>query len=54
MLDDLDLIQDNLSIVEKSFVTLGKPWRLNDTFIYIRDTKLLLPGGKRLKELGIF
>jgi hypothetical protein len=33
MLDDLDLIPDNLSIVEKSFVTLGKPWRFNDTFI---------------------
>jgi len=43
MLTDFKEIKEKLSIVAKSFVTIGKPFKLQDTFVYIRDTNLLLP-----------
>jgi len=53
MLTDFDLIKEKLSIVAKSFVSLGKPLRHTDSYIYIRDTMLLAPGGnKSLKAIG--
>jgi hypothetical protein len=53
MLRDLEVVNKSLSIFNKSFLTLGKPLRLEHTFVYIRDTILLAPQGKRsLNELG--
>jgi hypothetical protein len=53
MLKDFDDLKKNLSVVNKSFVSLGKPLRFNHTFVYIRDTILLAPTGKSsLAELG--
>ncbi len=43
MLTDFKEIKEKLSIVAKSFVTIGKPLKLQDTFVYIRDTNLVLP-----------
>lgn len=53
MLSDFEELKTRLSIVNKSFVTLGKPLNFNDTFVYIRDTMLLAPAGKgSLEALG--
>jgi hypothetical protein len=53
MLSDFDVIKEKLSIVNKSFVTLGKPLRYEDTNVYIRDTVLLAPAGKQsLGDIG--
>lgn len=53
MLQDFDEIKINLSVVNKSFLTLGKPLKFKNTFVYIRDTILLAPSGKSsLAELG--
>jgi hypothetical protein len=53
MLSDFDEIKGKLSIVAKSFVTLGLPLRYNESFVYIRDTMLLSPGTmKSLHKLG--
>jgi hypothetical protein len=42
-----------ISIVNKSFVSLGKPLRFEKHFVYIRDTKLLAPAGYgSLAQLG--
>jgi hypothetical protein len=46
MLLEFEELKVNLSIVNKSFVTLGKPLRYEQTFVYIRDTMLLAPAGK--------
>lgn len=46
MLNDWDVLKKSLSIVNKSFVSLGKPLRFEHTFVYIRDTNLLVPAGK--------
>jgi len=54
MLSDFNLFKDKLSIIDKSFVTLGKPIQYAGSNVIIRDTKLLAPQGKKdLKSLGI-
>jgi hypothetical protein len=53
MLEDFVEIKDKLSIVNKSFVTFGKPLKFNEINVYLRDTVLLAPVGKAsLAELG--
>jgi hypothetical protein len=53
MLSDFYELKTKLSVVAKSFVTLGKPLRFDNTFVYVRYTKLLTPGSvKTLKEVG--
>ena len=53
MLDDFEDLKKNLSIVNKSFVSLGKPLRFESAFVYVRDTILLAPAGKgSLSDLG--
>jgi hypothetical protein len=53
MLKDFEELKDKLSIVNKSFVSLGKPLRYEHTFVYVRDTMLLAPAGKgSLANLG--
>jgi hypothetical protein len=47
MLSDFDEIKDQLSIVAKSFVTLRKPIRFEESFVFVRDTMLLAPGGMK-------
>jgi hypothetical protein len=46
-------VMKSVSIVKKSFVTLAKPLKFERSFVYLRDTSLLLPGGKQsLKSVG--
>jgi hypothetical protein len=45
MLSDFEEFKNDLNIVNKSFVTLGKPLRREQRNIYIRDTLLLAPAG---------
>ena len=46
-------LKKQLSIVNKSFVSLGKPLRYEDKFMYVRDTMLLAPAGyNSLARLG--
>ena len=54
ILDDFIEFKDELNIVNKSFVTLNKPFEFEGSNIYIRDTHLLTPaaGGKGLAALG--
>lgn len=53
ILNDFDLIKDNLDIVNKSFITLGKPFVYQNSRIFIRDTMLLAPAGnKSLESIG--
>jgi hypothetical protein len=53
LMSDFELIKDFLSIINGSFVTLGKPFVYENTNIYIRDTMLLAPGGsKSLASIG--
>jgi hypothetical protein len=53
MLSDFDEIKEKLSIVNKSFLTLGKPLEYKHTFVHIRDTMLLAPAGNQsLASLG--
>lgn len=53
MLSDFNEIKEKLSIVGKSFMTLALPLRYEETFVYIRDTRLLSPGVmKSLQALG--
>ena len=53
MLRGFEELKNNLSIVSKSFVTLGKPLKYEQTFVHIRDTKLIAPAGLgSLKALG--
>ena len=53
MFKDFDEIKQSLSIVAKSFVTMAKPIKVNNTNIYVRDTILLAPGNqKSLANLG--
>lgn len=53
MLNGFDEIKQSLSIVSKSFLTMAKPIKINNTNIHIRDTILLAPGGqKSLAGLG--
>ena len=53
MLNDFEIIKEKLNIVNKSFVTLGKPIVIGGTNVVIRDTMLLAPAGKRsLASIG--
>lgn len=53
MLGDFEDFKDSLDIVNRSFVTLGKPIKYNSSNVYIRDTMLLAPAGKKgLAALG--
>lgn len=53
MLADFNQLKPKISIVNKSFVTLGKPLQVGGTNVYIRDTILLAPAGKsKLSDLG--
>jgi hypothetical protein len=53
MLSDFLTLKEKLGIVNKSFVTLGKPIKTAGTNVYIRDTYLLAPAGnKSLAALG--
>jgi hypothetical protein len=47
LLSDFDEIKEELSIVNGSFVTLGKALKYSGKNIHIRDTMLLAPGGGR-------
>jgi hypothetical protein len=53
MLSDFELFKDQLSIVNKCFLTLGKSLKIYGSSVYFRDTKLLAPAGKgRLDQIG--
>jgi len=53
ILTDFYGFKDQLDIVSKCFVTLGKPIQYGDSRIIIRDTMLLAPGGqKSLSSIG--
>src|SRR5258705_12253398 len=53
ILTDFPTLKEQLNIVQKSFVTLGKPLLIDNSFVYIRDTMLLAPAGNRsLEALG--
>ena len=53
LLSDFELIKEELSIVNGSFVTLGKPIKYCGRNIHIRDTMLLAPGtSKSLASIG--
>jgi hypothetical protein len=53
MLKDFDNLKEELEIVNKSFITLGKPIVMENTNIIIRDTMLLAPAGNRsLESIG--
>lgn len=47
MLNDFDSLKNSLDIVNKSFITLGKPIKIGNFNVHIRDTMLLAPGGKK-------
>lgn len=52
-LSDFESVKDDLSIVNGSFVTLGKAMKFGDRNVHVRDTMLLAPGGsKGLGEIG--
>lgn len=50
ILSDFDLIKGDLDIINKYFVTLGKPFKYADSNVHIRDTSLLAPTGNRSLE----
>jgi hypothetical protein len=53
LMDDFKKVKEDLSIVNGSFVTLGKPLKYCGRNIHIRDTMLLAPGGnKSLAKIG--
>jgi hypothetical protein len=53
ILNDFDTLKEELDIVNKSFVTLGKPIVIGNTNVIIRDTMLLAPQGCRsLESIG--
>jgi hypothetical protein len=53
ILTDFTTLKENLDIIQKSFVTLGKPLQIDNSSVYIRDTMLLAPAGNRsLESLG--
>jgi hypothetical protein len=45
MLSDFYEFKGMLSIVGKSFLTLGLPIKQQECFLYVRDTKMLAPVG---------
>lgn len=53
MLSDFEMLKENLDIVNRSFVTLGRPLVMEKINVVIRDTILLAPAGKKsLYNLG--
>ena len=50
MLSDFDKFKDGLDIVQKSYITLRKPILVNGNNVFIRDTMLLSPPGKKSLE----
>lgn len=53
MFTDFENIKEELSIVNRSFITLGAPFKYCGKNIHIRDTMLLAPGGsKSLASIG--
>jgi len=53
LLRDFSEVKEELSIVNGSFVTLGKPINFRGQSIHVRDTMLLAPGGsKSLASIG--
>jgi hypothetical protein len=53
MLSDFKEFNKFLNIVNKSFVTLGKPLKIYNSSVYFRDTLLLAPVGKgSLEQIG--
>lgn len=53
ILSDLQEFKHDLNIVNKSFLTLGKPLKYECTNVYIRDTILLAPAGlNSLDKIG--
>ena len=54
LLSEFEEMKNHMSIINKSFVTLGKPLRVYNSFVYLRDTMLLAPAGKgSLDHLGV-
>jgi hypothetical protein len=54
ILSDFEELKPQLDIVNKSFVTLGKPLVIENTNVYIRDTMLLTPAmSKSLDSIGM-
>lgn len=52
-MDDFDVLKSDFNIVNKSFVTLGKPFKFYRYNVYIRDPILLAPfGSGSLESLG--
>lgn len=47
MLSDFDKIKHELNIVHKSFVTLNKPILIDGVRVFVRDTMLISPAGKK-------
>jgi hypothetical protein len=53
MLNDFEMIKDELSIVNGSYVTIRESINYCNKNIYVRDTMLLAPSGsKRLAQIG--
>lgn len=53
LMSDFERVKEDLSIVNGSFVTLGKPLKYCGRKIHVRDTMLLAPGGsKSLANIG--
>lgn len=55
MLSDFDTFKENLDILHRSFVTLGRPLKIDycKSRVHLRDTVLLSPpGGQSLASLG--
>ena len=47
MLTDFNLVKKELNIINKSFITLGKPLNFEGVNLYVRDTILLAPASSR-------
>lgn len=47
ILKDFEVFKHELDIVHKNFITLGRPLRYGLSNVYIRDTSLLAPAGKK-------
>jgi hypothetical protein len=47
LLEDLSEYIKDLNIVNKSFVTISKPLKFEESYVYIRDTQLLTPSSQK-------
>jgi hypothetical protein len=53
LLKDFDELKEELNIVNGNFVTVGKPIKIKNKKVFIRDTMLLTPAGNRsLDSIG--